>query len=95
MTDRLSVAAYRVAPMVYERNGQRFDHAKHVDQCFLCGRGLTDAGMANGKVVHTNTAYEFIPAGAALAAGEESQGLFPIGSDCAKRLPAAYVVSPS
>ncbi len=64
---------------------------RHVDECFFCGRGLTESGVKNGLSVHLRTDGRLFPwADQDAWHSEDSQGSFPIGSECAKRLPAAF-----
>ena len=67
-----------------EVNRQRFNGSKHVDECFLCGRGLTEKAVENGRFIHLTTSGFLVPQD---AEGVDSQGAFPVGSECAKRLP--------
>lgn len=56
----------------------------HSDECFLCGRGLTDRAVRNGWWIHLTTGGLLVEQ---TYNGEDSQGRFPVGSECAKFLP--------
>jgi len=71
---------------VRETNRERFNGSKHADECFLCGRGLTEKAVENGRFIHLTTDGLLVPQD---AEGIDSQGAFPVGSECAKRLPKA------
>lgn len=75
----------------YERIDRNRDrqHPGHVDECFLCGKGLTAEGAA--KAWHVEVTQD----GQAIHADErwtrtDSQGAYPVGSECARSIPAAY-----
>lgn len=56
-----------------------------VEPCFLCGRPLTEQAVENGYLIHLTTADLLVPED---YVGSDSQGCFPVGSECAKRIPA-------
>lgn len=65
------------------------------DRCYLCGRPVKD--WQDGPVwsVHLNGATgELFPVAEDHDTDPASQGWFTIGSECAKRIPAAYVSKP-
>lgn len=78
-------------------NRARFNYQKHNDECFLCGRGLTAKAVENGKMIHLATSNELIHRDDDAVAsnndndGIVSQGCFPVGSECAKRIPNGYL----
>jgi hypothetical protein len=55
-------------------------------ECFLCGR---DVNETTAKYVHLSTAGGLIPVSAGTPT--DSQGWFPVGSECVKQIPSAYV----
>ncbi len=63
------------------------DKAKTSHTCLICGR---DVDPARGLHVEMTTSLMLIPAGHPASDTEESQGCFPVGPDCAAKLPAAY-----
>ena len=71
-------------------NERRFNSDKHVDNCFLCARPLTEKARDNGWMVHLHVQLGLIPNGADIDDMSGSQGCFPVGSECAKKIPAAY-----
>ena len=76
------------------RSHEYVDHKpEHIDECFCCGRGLTQNGYDNARWIHLHDGGT-----AVILPGEEKLfnergdlGLFPIGIGCyrtiAKRLP--------
>jgi len=62
------------------------------DKCFLCGRTLLrKTGIASILDIHLSTGGGLIPVDQA-DGSDDDQGWFPIGTECAKKLPAAYVM---
>lgn len=55
------------------------------EPCFLCGKA-TDGS----RFVHLVTSGHLVPI-AEDVADNEDQGWFPVGPECAKKLPAGYV----
>lgn len=88
---RPRVDDYRLDWAARDANGARWNPEKHVDECFLCGRGITAKGQ--GRNVHMLTDGTFAPVDMAEEEIPESldQGWFPVGPECAKRLPKGYV----
>lgn len=50
--------------------------------CVLCGRAVTD----DAAMVEVSVDGTVIPAGDPRSGGRESQGAWPVGSECARRL---------
>lgn len=61
----------------------------HVDECLLCGLGLTRKSLKSATWVELDTALTLIDP-ADRQDDEDSQGLFPIGPTCADRVPSRY-----
>ena len=61
--------------------------SSHVGSCIVCGRPLNRSQADNGYWVHMSTGWQVIGPDDTEA---DSQGCFPIGSECAKQIPAAY-----
>lgn len=62
--------------------------AEVVEECFVCGRGLTESGLARSSwIEHTTSGYLVAVAAESPA---DSQGCFPVGSECSKSVPAAF-----
>jgi hypothetical protein len=60
-----------------------------VDECFFCGRGLTERALQNGWWVHLNVGGYLVPQDYGSENEDEarlSQGCFPVGSECAKKI---------
>lgn len=73
-----------------DANYNRRNH-NHVDECFTCGRGLTESGVSNGWYIHLCTDGSlFNTQDPATFGHPESQGCFPVGSECAKRIPRRF-----
>lgn len=85
-TDRIDVDTIVTAEKRHE-NEAKFNPAKHDDQCFICGKGMTAQGVANGASVQVSEGDELIPAGERPA---DSIGFYPVGSDCARKVPAEF-----
>ena len=80
-----------------EANRHRFSGSKHGDECFLCGRGLTFAALMPEKAwrIHLGTDGTLLPEGWEPEGGDWnadrlSQGTFPVGPECAKRIPRPF-----
>jgi hypothetical protein len=76
-----------------ERNEHRMSSARNAEPCFLCGRPLTPTATANGWWIHLTTGgYLTSDFGDTQDFGTygDSQGCFPVGSECAKRIPVAF-----
>lgn len=61
-----------------------------IDECFLCGRGLTEKARDNGWSIHLHVDGTLIPNGQDVGDEHGSQGWFPVGSECAKRIPKTH-----
>lgn len=91
--DPVRVDAYQQADVVLRTNGALYDARRHADVCFLCGRPLTRRSVDNGLFVHLTTGGYLVGADYPEAGdGEDplygqSQGAFPVGAECARRLP--------
>lgn len=57
-------------------------------ECKMCGRKMSDKAAANATHIHMTVDLDIVPVSANM--GSDSQGFFPVGSECAKQLPAAY-----
>jgi len=66
------------------RSGGRFD-----DECFVCARGMTAARIAKAAMVHLLTDGTIAPTADPID-DSTSQGFFPVGSECARKIPAAF-----
>jgi hypothetical protein len=67
---------------------REFDGDKHVDQCFFCDRPLTLKGVK--CFVEMTTSNLMVPVGLVV---EDSQGCFPAGSTCCKKVPKEYRIT--
>lgn len=75
-----------------EETHAAYDPARHVNECYVCGRGLTEAAVARGWYVHMTTAGTIAPVDLPEDALPErdDQGWFPVGSECARRIPLTH-----
>lgn len=65
----------------YEDNTERL--GDHENTCFICGKRIKDINDPKTKWVHYLTSGNIISTDEDV---ENSQGFFPVGSDCAKKL---------
>lgn len=74
-----------------EKNARRASSAGDVaDVCFTCGRPLTAKALDNAQWVHLSTRGELIAVDATDYGSADDQGWFPLGSECAKKVPAGF-----
>ena len=67
-----------------------YDSSKHDECCLVCKRGMTDKAVTKAVWVEMTTDLKLIPVGHEAEGGASSQGMFPVGSECAKRIPKEY-----
>jgi hypothetical protein len=67
-----------------------YDPAKHTEQCYVCGRGLTETGANNGWWVHMSNNAVILPIDLDDPDAVNSQGWFPVGSECARQIPSTH-----
>lgn len=60
------------------------------DSCFMCGRGMTERAVETGWNVHLHVYGLLIPVDMDVDEDAGSQGWFPVGSECAKRIPRTH-----
>lgn len=77
---------YQAHPDVRHKNSQRRGGPQ---ECFFCGRPMTDAATAKGWWVHLRTDGFFVAASADVTE-KDDQGWFPVGSECAKTIPLTH-----
>jgi hypothetical protein len=73
-----------------EYRGRVPDGPDFDDECFLCGRPVVTSRC---EYVHMSTGNELIHTSEVEALGrdpDDSQGCFPIGSSCARKIPKGY-----
>lgn len=82
----------QASPEVRDRNRSRRSSRNLPDECFVCGRGLTEEAVQKGVSVHLLTDGTLGPVGDEVEAMNhpDSQGWFPVGSECAKKVPADF-----
>jgi hypothetical protein len=82
---------YRAAAGTIDANRRRRT-AWTVGECWACGSGLTQKAVDNGWFIHLHVDGTLIPAAADVDDDHGSQGWFPVGPDCAKRIPRTHRV---
>lgn len=71
------------------KNAKKHNRATHgIEECHLCGQTISDKSIPTAWYVHMSTSSELYPVAVELTEG--SQGYFPIGASCAKRIPKEY-----
>ena len=58
--------------------------------CHLCGQTISNKVLDKSWFVHMTVDGDLLPVAVKLSDSEGSQGYFPIGSACAKRIPKEY-----
>jgi len=72
-----------------EKNMRKHNRSTHgINPCHLCEQTISDKSLPTAWYVHMSTDAELLPIGIEITEG--SQGYFPIGSACAKRIPKGY-----
>ena len=77
----------------YRKNIQ---NSKYPETCVVCGKGIKD--IDSSKYVHMNTDWKVVKSDISeedcmRLTGAESQGCFPIGNDCAKKIPKNFIIN--
>lgn len=73
------------------KNSRRAASSRDVaDLCFTCGRPLTAKALASAWWVNLACSGQLIAIGATDIADGDDQGWFPLGSECAKQVPAGF-----
>jgi hypothetical protein len=62
--------------------------AAHNGGCKMCGRKMSRKAEDNAWHIHMTTSGDLVPTSADM--GNESQGWFPVGSECAKMIPLTH-----
>ena len=75
---------------VRDRNSTRFNDNRHADVCHICCLPLTTAAIERGWMVRTVRGYAIIPINAEWNDEASESGMFPVGSECARRIPKEY-----
>jgi hypothetical protein len=76
---------------IERRDANRKTHRSGADrnpECKMCGRKMSTKAAENATHIHMTVDLDIVPVSADM--GSNSQGFFPVGSECAKQLPAAY-----
>lgn len=80
-----------------ERNEEKYGMRGDGNQCICCYKPMKDGEV---KMVHMNTNWEAVSnevpeEKCKEMTGAESQGCFPIGNDCAKKMPKEFIIEPT
>ena len=59
-------------------------------ECKMCGRKMSRKAHDNATHIHMSVNLDLVPVKENI--GSNSQGFFPVGSECAKKLPADYKI---
>lgn len=80
----------RDAPHVRAANGRTGRNYAHVDECYVCGRGLTEDALAKGWWVHVLIGGQLVANDLGPVDDDEDLGWAPVGSGCVKRVPRRF-----
>jgi hypothetical protein len=73
------------------QNAKKRNRATHgIEPCKLCGQVISDKALDTSWFVHMTTDGDLFPVAIELGGHEGSQGFFPIGASCAKRIPKEF-----
>ena len=80
-----------------DKNEEKYGHLSN--QCICCMKPMSEDDKT-AKSVHMNTDWKAVHTSVEeedceKLTGAESQGSFPIGNSCAKKMPKGFVYSPS
>lgn len=80
-----------VAHATYVDNQRRSRNSRTIftQECVVCGRGITEAGEARAWWVHMHTDWFIMPNGSTTDESHD-QGWFPVGTECAKKIPLTH-----
>ena len=74
-----------------EINAKKHNRSTHgIESCRLCNQTISDKVLDSSWFVHMTVSGDLIPVSVSLSEEEGSQGLFPIGASCAKRIPKDF-----
>lgn len=74
-----------------EQNAKRHNSQTFGDNaCRLCGQKMSDKVISKAWFVHMTVDGDLFPVAIELSDSEGSQGFFPIGSSCAKKIPIDF-----
>lgn len=88
-TDLLDIDTVQVFGEERDQNQARKTPG-HVDECWRCGRGLTERAVSRAWFVQMTYMGQLVPESLGFLGDEASQGYFPVGSECAKAIPKLY-----
>lgn len=75
---------------VPESQSDADDNPSRNERCLICRLGFSEKALQQASWVEITTDRQLIPAGHDVSGTEKSQGLFPVGSECARKIPFEY-----
>jgi hypothetical protein len=74
-----------------EQNAKKRNRSTHgIEPCKLCGQIISDKALETSWFVHMTVNGDLFPVAVELGDHEGSQGMFPIGASCAKKIPKEF-----
>lgn len=98
LEDRFDLSSIQPTSEGWDRNSRLPAKGSHDERCMACNRPMANYDDQKGTaMVHMDTEGKLIRIGSADDDDEfeGSQGCFPIGAECAKKIPAAFRVARS
>jgi hypothetical protein len=80
----------RASEEVREQNEKSRFNANATETCFLCSKKMSPKAKDNAWHVHLTTNYELASVDMGDVLESNDQGWFPVGSECAKRVPLTH-----
>lgn len=80
-----------VSDLDKENNAKRHNRATHgIHSCLFCNRTISDKAYDNAWFVHMTINHVLVANGVEDLGNDSSQGYFPVGSDCIKKVPTNF-----
>lgn len=74
-----------------KNNAKKHNRSTHgIESCRLCNQTISDKVLDKSWFVHMTTNCELFPVAVELGDHEGSQGFFPVGASCAKKIPKEF-----
>lgn len=74
-----------------EKNAKRHNRATHgVESCRLCNQTISDKVLDSSWFVHMSVDGDLLPVNIEMTESDGSQGYFPVGASCAKKIPNGF-----
>ena len=80
------------SPVEVQDKNEKSRFNNHGAQCFLCHKGMSPNAQNNAWHVHliSNVTAQFVSVDMADVLDSNDMGWFPVGSECAKRVPLTH-----